>query len=88
MTYTIETSFGLWRIEEDTQRNWVLLKLKRGDTAWRVINIFYTVGGAAAAVSGGETSVPEWDAEIHDAANFVLARWQTKPIADRGASAA
>ena len=50
MNYTRETEFGTWRIEEDSQRNWVVLKLKRGSDRWRAINIFYTLGGATAAV--------------------------------------
>ncbi|HEX2853887.1 MAG TPA: hypothetical protein VHO24_11665 [Opitutaceae bacterium] len=88
MTYIIETASGTWKIEEDSQRNWVVLKLKRGTAAWRVINIFYTVGGAAAAVGCGETSDPAWDNLPHNSAEFILARWQPEKIADDSASAA
>jgi hypothetical protein len=88
MTYTIETAFGKWKIEEDTQRNWVLLKLKKGEAPWRVVNIFYTVGGAAAAVGCGATMVPEWDEVSHDAARFILSHWQHEPIAGERSSAA
>jgi hypothetical protein len=77
MTYTRETMFGTWRIEEDRQRNWIVLKLKRGTDRWRVINIFYTAGGAASAVGCGETSDSAWDNLPHDEADFALPRWQT-----------
>lgn len=88
MTYTIETEFGTWKIEEDTQRNWVVLKLKRGAAAWRVVNIFYTVGGAAAAVGCGETSEPGWDQLPHNRAAFILSHWQLEKISQADASAA
>ena len=76
MTYTRETEFGTWRIEEDAQRNWVVLKLKRGIDRWRAINIFYTASGAASAVGCGETSDPVWDRFPHNPAEFALIHWQ------------
>jgi hypothetical protein len=88
MTYTIQTEFGTWKIEEDTQRNWVVLKLKRGAATWRVVNIFYTVGGAAAAVGCGETTDPAWDNQPHNSAEFILSRWQAEKIPNDRASAA
>lgn len=89
MTYTFETEFGEWKIEEDTQRNWVVLKLlKRGAAAWRVVNIFYTVGGAAAAVGCGETSEPVWDNLPHNSADFILSQWQPEKNSRDRASAA
>jgi hypothetical protein len=88
MNYTRETEFGTWRIEEDSQRNWVVLKLKRDPDRWRAINIFYTVGGAAAAVACGETSDPLWDQLEHDEAEFVLERWQAGAEPDNRVSAA
>lgn len=88
MTYTIETEFGAWKIEEDTQRNWVVLKLKRGAAAWRVVNIFYTLGGAAAAVGCGETTESAWDHLPHNSADFILSRWQLEKISHDRASAA
>ena len=77
MTYTYHTEFGTWRIEEDSQRNWVVLKLKRGVDRWRVVNIFYTTAGAAAAVGCGETSDPAWDQMRHREPDFALERWET-----------
>lgn len=88
MTYTIETQLGTWKIEEDTQRNWVVLKLKRGAAAWRVVNIFYTIGGAAAAVGCGETSDPAWDNLPHNSAEYILSRWQPEKISGDNISAA
>lgn len=77
MTFTRHTEFGTWRIEEDSQRNWVVLKLKRGTDRWRAVNIFYTVAGAAAAVGCGETSEPAWDSLPHSESDFALERWES-----------
>lgn len=88
MTYTIETALGTWKIEEDNQRNWVVLKLKRSAAPWRVINIFYTVGGAAAAVGCGETTEPAWDNLPHNSAEFILSRWHPEKNIGDNASAA
>jgi len=77
MTYTRDTEFGTWRIEEDSQRNWVVLKLKRGTDRWRVVNIFYTVAGAAAAVGCGETTDATWDHLPHHEPDFALENWQS-----------
>jgi hypothetical protein len=88
MTYTRETEFGTWRIEEDSKRNWVVLKLRRGVDRWRVVNIFYTVAGAAAAVGCGETSDPAWDNVSHDEPDFALERWQCHRVPDPRESAA
>lgn len=88
MIYTRETPLGIWRIEEDPQRNWVVLKLKRGTDRWRAINIFYTVGGAAAAVSAGETSDATWDNCLHDEKDFALDRWHVEGDSEHRVSAA
>jgi hypothetical protein len=88
MIYTRETEFGTWRIEEDSQRNWVVLKLKRGTDRWRAINIFYTAGGAAAAVGCGETGDPTWDNLPHHRNEFDLLRWQRPGEEKKNASAA
>lgn len=88
MTYTIETTFGTWKIEEDPKRNWVLLKLQRGEGPWRVINIYYTLGGAAAAVGCGATMEPTWDNLPHDATRFILSCWQPEKISGTGTQSA
>ncbi|MEO7413908.1 MAG: hypothetical protein ABIZ81_11180 [Opitutaceae bacterium] len=88
MTYTRETELGTWRIEEDTKRNWVVLKLKRGVDRWRVINIFYTTAGAAAAVGCGETSDAVWDSTPHQEPDFALERWESNALPDPRESAA
>ena len=79
MTYTRETEFGTWRIEEDSQRNWVVLKLQRGVDRWKVVNIFYTTAGAAAAVGCGETTDTLWDEMPHHEPDFALERWTLHP---------
>ena len=76
MNYTFETTFGTWRIEQDTQRNWVVLWLKRAGPSWRAINIYYTQAGAAAAVGCGETTETGWDSLPHEPEEFDLSRWQ------------
>lgn len=88
MTYTRETEFGTWRIEEDSRRNWVVLKLKRGVDRWRVVNIFYTTAGAASAVGCGETSDPEWDKLSHREPDFALERWHLHGVGEPRESAA
>jgi hypothetical protein len=88
MIYIRETELGTWRIEEDSKRNWVVLKLKRGLDRWRVINIFYTVAGAAAAVGCGETSDSVWDSVPHVEPDFALDRWHAHTVPDPRESAA
>lgn len=88
MIYTRETEFGTWRIEEDAQRKWVVLKLKRGIDRWRVINIFYTMAGAAAAVGCGETSDSDWDKLSHHEPDFALDRWHAHGVGETRESAA
>src|SRR5438309_11804281 len=75
MNYTIATPYGTWKIEQDTQRNWVVLWLKRGDTAWQAVNVYYTLAGAAAAVAQGETTVAGWDETPRESEAFALSRW-------------
>ena len=88
MTYLHDTGRETWRIEEDSQRNWVVLKLKRGIDRWRVINIFYTVAGAAAAVGCGETTDAVWDSLPHDEKDFTLEHWQELTVPPARESAA
>jgi hypothetical protein len=76
MTYRFTNGAERWKIdplEFDQLSRWQLFQAV--NEAWSLLKVFSTPEAAMAAVAGGNTGVPAWDAGSHDPADFAKEKW-------------